>query len=164
MFYLNADVTAPGKPNLPSVLAHEFQHMIAWHRHRNENAWMNEGSSVLAELINGYTPDGFDSSFLDQPDTQLDAWSEGGPGIDTAPHYGAGFVFADGQPVAADVRRAGHPPGSDQRRHHPRADGIGRQQQREPETGLEKRRESHPGRLGDALFTTQVANCQFDVK
>ncbi len=93
MFYLNADVTVPGDPTLPSVLAHEFQHMIAWHRHRNEDTWMNEGSSVLAELLNGYTSDGFDVSFMGQPDTQLDAWSEGGPGPDSVPHYGAGFLF-----------------------------------------------------------------------
>jgi immune inhibitor A len=93
MFYINADVTAPGDPVLPSVLAHEFQHMIAWHRHRNEDTWMNEGSSVLAELLNGFSSDGFDSSFLDQPDTQLDAWADGGPGPDAAPHYGAGFLF-----------------------------------------------------------------------
>ena len=93
MFYLNADVTAPGDNSLPSVLAHEFQHMIAWHRHRNEDTWMNEGSSVLAELLNGYPSDGFDMSFLDQPDTQLNAWSDGGPGPDAVPHYGAGFLF-----------------------------------------------------------------------
>ena len=93
MFYLNADVTTPGEPNLPSVLAHEFQHMIAWHRHRNEDTWMNEGSSVLAELLNGFSNDGFDVSFLSQPDVQLDAWSTGGPGPDVVPHYGAGFLF-----------------------------------------------------------------------
>ncbi len=93
MFYINADVTAPGAPDLPSTLAHEFQHMIAWHRHRNEDTWMNEGSSVLAQLLNGDTSIGFDQSFLDQPDTQLNAWSESDSASDVAPHYGAGFLF-----------------------------------------------------------------------
>jgi immune inhibitor A len=95
MFYINADTTGPSDPSLPGTLAHEFQHMIHWYHDRNEETWMNEGSSVLAEFLNGYSADGFDSDFISQPDLQLNAWTEGGAGSDSIPHYGAGFLFMD---------------------------------------------------------------------
>ena len=93
MFYINADATFPGDSSLPGTLAHEFQHMIHWFNDRNEETWMNEGSSVLSEFLNGYGADGFDASFTRDPGVQLNAWSEGGPGFDSIPHYGAGFLF-----------------------------------------------------------------------
>ena len=93
MFYVNADATGPGDSSLPGTLAHEFQHMIHWFNDRNEETWMNEGSSVLSEFLNGYGADGFDASFTRDPDVQLNAWSEGGPGFDSIPHYGAAFLF-----------------------------------------------------------------------
>src|SRR3990172_3293559 len=58
-----------------------------------EKTWMNEGSSVLAELLNGYDAGGFDYSFVADPDLQLNAWTEDGG--DSIPHYGAGFLFMD---------------------------------------------------------------------
>ncbi len=50
---------------------------------------MNEGSSMLAELLNGYPPGGYAESFLQNPDLQLNAWSDG----NTIPHYGAAYLF-----------------------------------------------------------------------
>ncbi len=94
MFYINADLTGPGDSSLPSVLAHEFQHMIHWYHDRNEETWMNEGSSVLAEFLNGFTDIGFDYSYVADPDLQLNAWTESG-NDNTSPHYGAGFLFLD---------------------------------------------------------------------
>jgi immune inhibitor A len=93
MFYINADTTGPNDPSLPGTLAHEFQHMIHWHQDRNEETWMNEGASVLAEFINGHGADGFDRLFVGNPDLQLNAWTEGGPDAYSPPHYGAGFLF-----------------------------------------------------------------------
>lgn len=95
MFYINADSTNPGDSYLLSVLAHEFQHMIQDNEDGNEETWMNEGSSVLAELLNGYDAGGFDYSFVADPDLQLNAWSEDGGSGDSIPHYGAGFLFMD---------------------------------------------------------------------
>ncbi len=95
MFYINADSTNPGDSYLLSVLAHEFQHMIQDNEDGNEETWMNEGSSVLAELLNGYEAGGFDYSFVADPDLQLNAWSEDGGSGDSIPHYGAGFLFMD---------------------------------------------------------------------
>jgi immune inhibitor A len=55
-------------------MAHEFQHMIHWYRDRNEESWLNEGFSVLAELLNGFEVGGFDSLYVMNPDLQLTTW------------------------------------------------------------------------------------------
>ena len=93
MFYVNANQNL-GDPYLLTVLAHEFQHMIHWAHDRNEEPWMNEGSSVLAEFLNGYPIGGFDAAFTANPDLQLTAWSEP-TATDSSAHYGAAFLFMD---------------------------------------------------------------------
>ena len=92
MFYINASLTELGNPQLASTLGHEFQHMVHWANDPNEETWVNEGSSVLAEFLTGALP-GFDYSFLANPDLQLNTWSEAGANADSLPHYGAGFLF-----------------------------------------------------------------------
>jgi hypothetical protein len=92
MFYINADGTFPGDPYLDSALAHEFQHMIHWYHDHNEESWLNEGSSVLAEFLNGYGATGVEYAYVNNPDLQLNTWTEGTAGDNTA-HYGAGFLF-----------------------------------------------------------------------
>ncbi len=87
MFYINADGQVPGDSYLDGVLAHEFQHMIHWAHDRNEETWMNEGSSELASFINGYGA-GFEEVYISDTDLQLNTWGE-----DSTPHYGAGFLF-----------------------------------------------------------------------
>lgn len=89
MFYINADLTEPGDADLASTLAHEFQHMIHWNQDLNEDTWLNEGASMLAELLNGYDPVAYASDFADDPDRQLNTWTDG----DTIPHYGAAYLF-----------------------------------------------------------------------
>ncbi len=93
MFYINADAVDLGDSSLPGTLAHEFQHMIHWANDVNEETWMNEGFSVLAEFLNGHGADGFDYAFIRDPDLQLNSWTEDGPGADSVPHYGAAFLF-----------------------------------------------------------------------
>jgi immune inhibitor A len=78
------------------TLAHEFQHMIEWHQHRNQSTWMSEGSAELAAFLNGYNPGGFDRLFALNPDLQLNDWPD--PQVDPnaeAVHYGASFLFMD---------------------------------------------------------------------
>jgi hypothetical protein len=89
IFYINADFIDLGNPTLPGILAHEFQHMIHWHQDINEETWMNEGAAMLAELINGYQAGGYAEKFLDDPDVQLNAWSD----TNIIPHYGAAYLF-----------------------------------------------------------------------
>ena len=93
MFYLNADIISLDDPGLAGTLAHEFQHMIHWAHDSNEETWMNEGSSVLAELLTGHTPQRFDLAFGANPDVQLNAWSTSGGGSESVQHYGAAFLF-----------------------------------------------------------------------
>lgn len=95
MYYINADTTSLADSSLRYTLAHEFQHMIHGFHDRNEDTWVNEGSSVLSQFLNGDRSIYFDSSFTRDPDLQLNTWSEGGAFADPAPHYGAGFLFLD---------------------------------------------------------------------
>jgi len=92
MFVFNADNGSLSDPYTYSVLAHEFQHMIHWNQDRNESTWLNEGSSVLAEFINGYPPY-FDQMYALNPDLNLTDWLP--DPADNGPHYGEAFLFMD---------------------------------------------------------------------
>lgn len=75
-----------------TVLAHEFQHMVHWHNDRNEETWVNEGMSELAQEVAGYPPDmGFARVYAAQPDTQLNTWSVNPEA--NGRHYGAAYLF-----------------------------------------------------------------------
>ncbi len=92
MFVMNLRALEPGTPEYEAVLAHEFQHMIHWHQDNNEDAWVSEGASELAEDLNGYAgPKGALREFENQPDVQLNAWSDE-PGESIA-HYGASYLM-----------------------------------------------------------------------
>lgn len=91
MFLINSDNVLLSEDYIYGTLAHEYQHMIHWYRDKNEETWLNEGFSMLAELINGFDPGGFDYSYINNPDLQLTDWGTdvGGNG----PHYGASLLF-----------------------------------------------------------------------
>ena len=91
MFLINADNVRLWHSSIYSTLAHELQHMIHWHIDRNEETWLNEGFSMLAELINGYDPGGFDRLYLQNTDLQLTGW--GAHIGQNGPHYGASMLF-----------------------------------------------------------------------
>ena len=91
IFYINLDILQPGTEDYDSTLAHEFQHMIHWANDRNEDAWVNEGFSTLAEYLNGYGMRPYFRDYLRAPDTQLTAWAL--TGQPTLPHYGASYLF-----------------------------------------------------------------------
>ncbi|HPX94859.1 MAG TPA: immune inhibitor A [Brevefilum fermentans] len=91
MFLINADTMRLWHDSIYSTLAHELQHMIHWHIDKNEETWLNEGFSMLAELINGYDPGGFDRQYIQNTDLQLTDW---GSSIGSnGPHYGAAMLF-----------------------------------------------------------------------
>ena len=91
MFLINSDNVALWEDYIYGTLAHEYQHMIHWYRDMNEETWLNEGFSMLAELLNGFDPGGFEYSYINYPDLQLTDWgTEVG---DNGPHYGAAFLF-----------------------------------------------------------------------
>ncbi|MFP3897253.1 MAG: hypothetical protein ACLFV5_10530 [Anaerolineales bacterium] len=89
MFVINAAAVPPGTSAYHAILAHEFQHLIHWHLDRNEEAWLNEGASELAEALNGFTTwRSTIKAFERQPDLQLNAWTGA-----SAAHYGASHLF-----------------------------------------------------------------------
>ncbi len=91
MFYISAENGELGTPFFDCVLAHEFQHMIHWYHHSNQDNWISEGMSELACQINGLQTGGNMYAFADKPDTQLDSWpDETG---DAGPNYGASYLF-----------------------------------------------------------------------
>lgn len=90
MMYINTD---GGWSNIESTLAHEYQHMIHWNQHPNHDVWLNEGASMLAQALNGYSLGGVDNDFMSQPDTQLNAW-QANPDLARA-NYGASYLFLD---------------------------------------------------------------------
>lgn len=93
IYYINADTVSIDDPSQRYTLAHEFQHMIHGHHDSNEDTWMNEGFSVLAQFLNGDRNIFFDFAFTNDPDLQLNTWSEGGAGDNSGPHYGAAFLY-----------------------------------------------------------------------
>ncbi len=93
MFYVNPDNLRPGTSFYDGTLAHEFQHMIHWNQDRNESTWINEGCSELASKVNGFDPGGDEQMFFGEPDTQLNAWGDGGE--DNTPHYGASYLLLE---------------------------------------------------------------------
>jgi hypothetical protein len=96
MFYIAADAQGfqPGTPIYDGVLAHEFQHMIHWAQHRNEDSWVNEGMSILAMHLNGFDTGSPDIAYARQPSTQLNTWADPSTS-DDAEHYGASYLFMD---------------------------------------------------------------------
>jgi hypothetical protein len=91
MFVLSADNLGLADEETASTIAHEYQHMIHWYRDRNEESWVTEGFSQLAEVLNGYTPPGHEYTFASEPDTQLTDWSSDND--ENSAHYGASFLF-----------------------------------------------------------------------
>jgi immune inhibitor A len=90
---LNADASLLNDDYWRSTLAHEFQHLIRWNQNRNAETWINEGSSKLAESINGFDP-GSKMGFLNGPDLQLNAWSDLSSSLNEAVgHYDAAYLF-----------------------------------------------------------------------
>ena len=91
MFLINSDNVYLWEEYIYGTLAHEYQHMIHWYTDRNESTWMNEGFSMLAELLNGYDIGGHDYSYLVNTDIQLTDW--GDDVGSNSPYYGASFLF-----------------------------------------------------------------------
>ena len=90
MFVFNADFVDLASETAYRVLAHEFQHMIHFNTDTNEDSWMNEGLSVLAEFLNEY-PVSYDLYYVTDPDLGLTDWL--GSSGNNLPHYGQSFLY-----------------------------------------------------------------------
>ncbi|MGE5333730.1 MAG: hypothetical protein ACM3N4_03445, partial [Nitrososphaerota archaeon] len=95
MIYINlaSGIGQPGTSEYNSTIAHEFQHMIHWFWHPGDDSWQNEGMSVVAQHVNGYSVGGMDDALLAKPNTMLGGWT--GDNQTDFIRYGAGFLFLD---------------------------------------------------------------------
>ena len=71
------------------VLAHEFQHMIQKNMDGNEEGWLNEGMSMLAQQVAGMRGDNSVADYLIRPDQSLWYW-----GSKTS-DYGQSYLYVD---------------------------------------------------------------------
>ncbi len=84
--YLNSRIRPVTSPPTLSVLAHEFQHMIAWNYDESEEAWMSESLAEVAMIINGL--------YTDEPWVRDYASWPGYPLVYTgSPNYGACLLW-----------------------------------------------------------------------
>ncbi|MBI2886346.1 MAG: immune inhibitor A [Chloroflexi bacterium] len=90
MLYINGNILRPGTNSFNSVVAHELQHALHRHADGNEESWVNEGLSVLAEELNGFAP--FSARLFGRnTDVQLTHWEEE-PSANGS-HYAAAHLF-----------------------------------------------------------------------
>ncbi|MEW5941423.1 MAG: hypothetical protein AB1750_17295 [Chloroflexota bacterium] len=71
------------------VLAHEFQHMIHKNMDPNEEGWLNEGLSMLAQQVAGMRGYNSVADYLVKPDQSLWFWSG------DAQDYGQSFLYVE---------------------------------------------------------------------
>jgi hypothetical protein len=71
------------------VLAHEYQHMIHKHVDPDEEGWLNEGLSMLAQQIAGMRGDNWVSEYFITPDQSLWYWSS------TSADYGQSYLYLE---------------------------------------------------------------------
>ena len=71
------------------ILAHEFQHMIQKNVDSNEEAWLDEGLSMLAQQVAGMRGDNWVKEYLSQPDQSLWYWGK------NSADYGQSYLYLD---------------------------------------------------------------------
>jgi hypothetical protein len=88
MFVMNSRQFDSG--NYLDVLAHELRHMLGNDYEAGEEDWFVEGGAMLAEDLAGFSdiPQARGSLFLENPDQQLNSWTDG----NTIPYYGQGYL------------------------------------------------------------------------
>lgn len=91
--YLNMDLLNEGGELYYGTLVHEIQHLIHWYVDGNETTWLDEGLAQLAETYLGLDTVDTKRDYLQNPDTQLNAWSYDDSDAVYA-HYGGAYLFA----------------------------------------------------------------------
>ena len=93
MVFMSLDGTRPGTASYDAVLAHEIQHFIHSQVHPQQDSWINEGASELAMALAGYEQGGPARTYLNNPETQLNAWAD--RPSESQAHYGAGYLILE---------------------------------------------------------------------
>ncbi|MBE7555850.1 MAG: immune inhibitor A [Anaerolineales bacterium] len=89
MFVLNIDKLGITGDYTYYTLAHEYQHLIHAAADPNEEVWINEGCSGLAQFLLGDLISTQDGAYANYPDHQLNNFGDGADAAD----YGAPFLF-----------------------------------------------------------------------
>lgn len=89
MFVMN--VRQFGGETYLDTLSHELRHLLGHEYDRGEEDWVVEGAAMLAEDLAGFSsiPQARGTLFLENPDQQLNSWTDG----NTIPHYGQGYLL-----------------------------------------------------------------------
>ncbi len=90
MIYLNMSRLEVGSDLYYGTLAHELQHLIQWNLDRNEEVWLNEGLSQLAEKIAGLDT-AETTPYLQQSGIRLDRWNYDEAAVHA--HYAASYLY-----------------------------------------------------------------------
>lgn len=91
IIYLNMARLELGSDLYYGTLVHEMQHLIQWFVDPNENTWLNEGLSQLAEIYLGYdTVDTYE--YEQHPEIRLNSWNYDDSKVDA--HYAAAYLFS----------------------------------------------------------------------
>jgi hypothetical protein len=93
LFNINLAAHGPGQASYLGTLARELQHALHWHADPNEERWLDEGLSDLAQQIVGLDPGRSDEVFRRAFDTQLNHWPYDGEGEPPAAPYGASYRY-----------------------------------------------------------------------
>ncbi len=91
MIYLNMSPLVAGEPLYDGTLVHEMQHLIQWNLDANEETWLNEGLSQVAETLAGLdtvAPE----AYLEQPYIRLNGWADEEPEVYA--HYAGSYLYA----------------------------------------------------------------------
>lgn len=95
MFYINVDRReyGPGTEFYLATLCHEFQHMVHWHQNATQETWLNEGASMVASVLCGYSLGNIASLYTVNADVQLTSWSD--ESREALRHYAAAYLFME---------------------------------------------------------------------
>ncbi len=92
LLILNTALLSRGEDAVIDTLSHEYQHMIHFHYDQNEQSFLNEGLSGLAEYLSlGTIRDTFIRNYLYDTGRSLIWWPDS---ENTAPYYGSSFLFS----------------------------------------------------------------------
>ena len=95
MFYINVERRefGPGTEFYLATLCHELQHMVHWNQNATQETWLNEGSSMVASTLCGYSLGRIAEFYTRNADVQLTSWSDDSEGA--LPHYAAAYLFME---------------------------------------------------------------------
>ncbi|MFO7664700.1 MAG: immune inhibitor A, partial [Chloroflexota bacterium] len=90
MVYLNMSRLQVGTPLYEATLVHEIQHLIQWNLDPNEDTWLNEGLSQIAETLVGLDTIN-PNPYLEQTEIRLDQWPV--ESADIMAHYAGSYLY-----------------------------------------------------------------------